>query len=30
MPATLAVKGGTIGQEMAGKFGLKIMSLRYF
>jgi hypothetical protein len=26
MPATLAVKGGTIGREMAGKFGLKIAS----
>jgi hypothetical protein len=25
-PATLAVKGGTVGREMAGKFGLKIAS----
>jgi hypothetical protein len=25
-PATLAVKGGTIGREMAGKFGLKVAS----
>jgi hypothetical protein len=24
--ATLAVKGGTIGREMAGKFGLKVAS----
>jgi hypothetical protein len=23
-PAILAVKGGTIGREMAGKFGLKV------
>jgi hypothetical protein len=29
-PATLAVKGRTIGREMAGKFGLKIASSRYF
>jgi len=26
MPVTLAVKGGTIGREMAGKFGLKVAS----
>jgi hypothetical protein len=26
MPVTLAVKGGTIGQEMAGKFGQKVVS----
>jgi hypothetical protein len=25
-PATLAVKGGTIGREMASKFGLKVAS----
>jgi len=25
-PATLQVKGGTVGQEMAGKFGLKLAS----
>jgi hypothetical protein len=25
-PATLAVKGGTIGREIAGKFGLKVAS----
>jgi hypothetical protein len=25
-PATLAVKGGTIGREMVGKFGLKVAS----
>jgi hypothetical protein len=25
-PTTLAVKGGTIGREMAGKFGLKVAS----
>jgi hypothetical protein len=25
-PATLAVKGGTTGQEIAGKFGLKVAS----
>jgi hypothetical protein len=25
-PATLAVKGGIIGQEMADKFGLKVAS----
>jgi hypothetical protein len=25
-PATLAVKGGTIGREMAGKFCLKVAS----
>jgi hypothetical protein len=29
-PATLAVKGGTIGREMTGKFGLKVASYRYF
>jgi hypothetical protein len=29
-PATLAVKGGTIGREMGGKFGLKVASYRYF
>jgi hypothetical protein len=26
----LAVKGGIIGREVAGKFGLKVASLRYF
>jgi hypothetical protein len=25
-PATIAVKGGTTGREMAGKFGLKVAS----
>jgi hypothetical protein len=29
-PATLAVKGGKIGREMAGKFGLKVATLHFF
>jgi hypothetical protein len=29
-PATLALKGGTVGREMAGEFGMRLAIQRYF